>query len=82
MVGDGAIFNFTAIQQNPNIPICLPKKRPNAMPSGIPVVNEAIADALITTPAFMKANNGKMKKATDPCKSCSNSLTGERLSLV
>ena len=57
-------FNFTDINENKNTPICFPKNKPHKIPNGTGESRELIVVPFRTTPAFAKANNGIIPKAT------------------
>ena len=50
--------------ENKNTPICFPKNKPHKIPRGTGVYNVFNVTPSKTTPAFAKANNGMIPKAT------------------
>ena len=52
------------MKENKNTPICFPKNKPHKIPKGTGESKELIETPVRTTPAFAKANNGMIPKAT------------------
>ena len=62
-VGRSPILHFCAIHAAPNTPICLPKNSPIATATAKGANTCAIVMPANDTPALVKANKGKIKKA-------------------
>ena len=62
--GNLAAPNLTERKLKMKIPSGLPTNRPRATPRGSADARSAICTPCKDTPAFAKANNGKIKKAT------------------
>ena len=61
----------------PNTPICLPRNRPAAIPSGTGSIIEDDDRSAKDSPALAKPNNGRMPNPTHGASSCSMRISGE-----
>ena len=78
LFGASANLNLIDRYENNNTPICLPKKRPHKIPSGTGAIKLDNDNPSKFTPAFAKANNGIIMKATYGEIACSTFTSKEK----